>query len=67
VTRPSFETWLSRTKCYAIIDRTLFIAVPNAFVAEMLEQRMWSLIQQTTDQVCGFETSVEFVVAGQDE
>jgi hypothetical protein len=25
---------------------------------------MWSLIQQTTDQVLGYETSVEFVVGG---
>ena len=47
------------------LDRALFIATPNTFVAEMLEQRMWSLIQQTTDQVLGYETSVEFVVAGE--
>jgi chromosomal replication initiation ATPase DnaA len=67
VTRPSFETWLSKTVCYAIIGRVLFITVPNVFVAEMLEQRMWSLIHQTTDRVCGFETSVEFVVAGEEE
>ena len=63
VTRPSFETWLAKTECYAIIDETIFVSTPNTFVAEMLEQRMWSLIQQTTDQVCGFETSVQFVVA----
>ena len=67
MTRPSFETWLSGTKCYAIIDPALFIATPNAFVAEILEQRMSSLIQQTTVQVLGFETSVEFVIGGQDE
>ncbi len=67
MTRPSFETWLAKTECYAIIDRALFISTPNAFVAEMLENRMWSLIQQTTDQVLGYETSVEFVVAGDKE
>ena len=63
VTRPSYETWLKETVGIASNADEFVVGTPNTFVAEMLEQRMWSLIQQTTDQVCGFETSVQFVVA----
>jgi chromosomal replication initiator protein len=63
VTRPSFETWLRRTEGVAFRDGEFTVGTPNAFVAEMLEQRMYSLISQTVERVVKAPVEVLFRVA----
>ena len=62
VTRPSFETWLKDTLCIGMNRETVFIEAPNTFVAEMLEDRMYTLIRSTVQDVLGYEVDVDFVV-----
>ncbi|MDP6513602.1 MAG: chromosomal replication initiator protein DnaA [SAR202 cluster bacterium] len=62
VTRPSFETWLKNTVGIAFRDGEFVVGTPNAFVAEMLEQRMYSLISQTAERVVKAPVEVRFQV-----
>lgn len=51
ITRPSFETWLSHTRCISISDEVVVVEVANTFVKEMLNERMYSLIYQAARQL----------------
>lgn len=62
MTKPNFDTWLLHTTGLQVTDRTFTVGAPNAFVAEMLEQRMYTLIAQGVEGVLGRETEVEFAV-----
>ena len=62
VTRPSYETWLKDTVGVDTSDGELVVSAPNAFVAEMLEQRMYSLISQSVERVARGHTEVRFQV-----
>ena len=62
VTRPNFETWLKNTVGVSYQDGEFTVGAPNAFVAEMLEQRMYSLISQTLESVVDAEVEVRFTV-----
>ena len=62
VTRPNFETWLKNTIGVAYRDGEFVVGAPNAFVAEMLEQRMYSLISRTLESVVKSEVEIRFEV-----
>ena len=62
VTRPSYETWLKGTVGVAYRDGHFVVGTPNAFVAEMLEQRMYSLISQAMERVTKGQIELEFHV-----
>lgn len=62
VTKPNFETWLKHTSGLAYKGGEFIVGTPNAFVAEMLEQRMYSLIAQTVEGVVEDEVEVRFEV-----
>ena len=62
VPRPSFETWLKGTAGARMSDSEFVVITPNAFVAEMLDQRMYSLIAQSLEKVVGDEVEVRFEV-----
>ena len=62
VTKPNFDTWLKHTSGLAYADGEFVVGTPNAFVAEMLEQRMYSLIAQTVEGVVESEVEVRFAV-----
>ncbi|MDA0769074.1 MAG: hypothetical protein BZY79_02915 [SAR202 cluster bacterium Casp-Chloro-G4] len=62
VTRPSYETWLKGTVGISQLDGELVVGTPNAFVAEMLEQRMYTLISQTVERVTKGSADVRFQV-----
>ena len=62
VTRPNFETWLKNTVGVAYRDGEFVVGAPNAFVAEMLEQRMYSLISRTLESVVKSEVEIRFEV-----
>ena len=58
VTKPNFDTWLKHTSGLAYANDEFVVGTPNAFVAEMLEQRMYSLIAQTVEGVVEAEVEV---------
>jgi chromosomal replication initiator protein len=64
VTRPSYQTWLKNTVGISFSDGTLEVGTPSAFVAETLEQRMYSLISQAAERVAHTPIEVRFRVLG---
>jgi chromosomal replication initiator protein len=62
VTRPSYETWLKDTVGVSIATGEFVVGAPNAFVAEMLDQRMYSLICGALERVVEGEVDVKFEV-----
>ena len=67
VTRPSFETWLKNTVGVSHQNGEFTVGAPNTFVAEMLEQRMYSLISRTLEAVLESDVSVRFTVDASDK
>ena len=70
VARPAFETWLRDTDGVAHIPPSspeqpgeFIVGTANAFVSEMLEHRMYPLIERAIEHVIGEPTSVRFQVA----
>ena len=62
VTKPNFDTWLTHTTGLEVTEGTFVVGTPNAFVAEMLEQRMYSLIAREIESVLRREIEVVFRV-----
>ena len=62
VTRPSYETWLKDTVGVGYRDGAFVVGVPNGFVAEMLEKRMYSLISQAVERVTNEQVDLRFQV-----
>ena len=65
VARPAFETWFRRTDGVAHRDGEFVVGTENAFVSEMLEHRMYPLIERAIEHVIGEPTSVRFQVITQ--
>lgn len=64
VTRPCYETWFKNTSGAGRENGSLLVDTPNAFVAEMLEKRMSSIICQATERVAQEHLDVRFQVLG---
>lgn len=62
VTKSSFETWLSSTVGHRLQNESFTVSVPNNFVAEMLDQRMYSIIVSAVTQVLKKNVAVNFIV-----
>lgn len=62
VSRPSYATWLKDTVGLTIEDNRMVVGVPSPFVAQWLERRMSSLIENTISQITNQTTGVEFRV-----
>lgn len=62
VTRPNFSTWLKDTVGLELADDYFVVGAPNAFVADMLEQRMYSLIARTLESIVKRDVDVRFGV-----
>ena len=67
VTRPSYVTWLKDTVGISCRDGRLVVGTPNTFVAEMLEQRMYSLISQAAQRVVKGRVELRFEVGSTDD
>ena len=67
VARPAFETWLKDTDGVAHGDGEFVVGTSNAFVSEMLEHRMYPLIERAIEHVIGEPTSVRFQVVAQSD
>ena len=64
VTRPSYETWFKDTVGlgYDDDDGAFVVGVPGAFVAEMLEKRMYPVISQALERVTNEQVDLRFEV-----
>ena len=62
VARPAFETWLADTSGEGITDAEFVVGTSNQFVSEMLEHRMFPLIERAVEKVCGEPRSLRFIV-----
>ena len=62
ITRPNFETWLKHTSGLSWTEREFVVGCPNAFAAEMIEQRMYTLVAQTLESVLDCDVEVRFAV-----
>ena len=62
ITRPSYETWLKDTVGLTQDDGEIMVGTPSAFVSEMLEQRMYSLISDSVERVLQRTARVRFKV-----
>ena len=67
VTRPSFQTWLKDTVGIRVSETDIVVGTPSTFVAEMLEQRMHSLITDSVNQVLKNQLAIRFIVTSQGE
>ncbi len=63
VTRPMFETFLAKVGVIAVEEESVVFGAPNAFVAEMIEQRMSSLLAQALEAHLGRRVDVRIDVA----
>ena len=62
VTRPTYQTWLEGTRGAWGPGNELIVSTPSSFVASYLEQRLYSLVKRTLEQVAGGPLDVEFKV-----
>lgn len=62
VTRPTYQTWLEGTRGAWGNTNELIVSTPSSFVASYLEQRLYSLITRTLEQVAGGPLDVIFKV-----
>ena len=60
IPKPSYETWIKDTRALSFNGNILSIEVPNAFVAEMLEHRMHSMISDAAEKINGSQIEVLF-------
>ena len=65
VPKPSYETWLRGTTGMAVSDEALVVQTPNAFVSEMLDTRMYSLISRCLEGITGDPLEIRFEVGGE--
>ena len=61
----AFETWFRETDGVAHSEGEFVVGAGNAFIREMLEHRMYPLIEQAIEHVIGEPTSVRFQVVTQ--
>lgn len=62
VTRSYYRTWLEKTTGLSYEDDQFVVGVPNAFVAEYLNQNQRSLIEKTLIGLTGSDVKVSFRV-----
>ena len=62
VSRPNFDTWLKDTVGVSYQNDCFIIGAPNRFVAEWLEQRLYSLIKKILSCLTGKSIDIQFIV-----
>ena len=64
VSKDCFDTWLSKTSFVSLKAGVLTIGAPNAFVAEMLEQRLSGIVLNYVQKLAGSELRLNVEVVG---
>ena len=67
VTRPNYDTWLKHTVGKDFRNGLFVVGTPNAFVSEMLELRMYSIISQTLERVVETPVEIRFEVVSPED
>ena len=65
VPKPSYDTWVHDTEGHSLNGGVLTVLVPNTFIGEMLERRMYSVISQAVEAVMGTGVEVQFATRGE--
>ena len=60
----AYSTWLAGTSAMSLSGGVLTVAAPTAFVAEMLERRLFELVLDSVQRIAGGSTEVRIEVAG---
>lgn len=67
VSKPSYDTWLSKTKVRDVTDDMMTVLVPNEFVRSWLDQRYKIVIKELISAMTGADLEVHFVIEGSEE
>ena len=62
MTKPNFDTWLKHTAGLSWTEQAFVVGCPNAFVAEMIEQRLYTMLAQTLEILLEREVEIRFAV-----
>ncbi len=62
VSKPNYNTWLKETTGISYQDDVFTIGVPNAFVAEWLANRLYSLVKKTLAGIIGKQVEVQILI-----
>ena len=62
ISKPSFETWLSKTKPKEINNDVLIVLVPSIFVKNWLDEHYAQMINQLLHEITGTSVSAKFVI-----
>src|SRR5690625_2280056 len=62
ISKPSYDTWLSKTSVKQLNDNTLSVAVPNEFTKNWLDQRYTDVIDTLLYEMTGSKLSVKFEI-----
>ena len=60
VPKPSYDTWLLGTSGVSFAGGRLVVSAPNAFVSEMLESRMYSVVHRAVEKVAEHGVELRF-------
>ena len=64
VSEACYRTWLADTEALSWSGGVLVVGAPTAFVAEMLERRLFELVLDSVKRVSGDDVAVQVEVAG---
>ena len=62
ISKPSYDTWLSKTKVKNVSKDTLNISVPNDFTKTWLDQHYTDVINGLLYEMTGMQISVKFLI-----
>jgi len=66
VARPAFETWLRDTTGWAYAESTFVVCTQNAFVSEMLTNRLHPVIERAVREVTGKILTIKYTLKAPD-
>ncbi len=67
VSKANYTTWLKNSCGISLQENIFVIGAPNAFVAEWLTKRLYSLIKKTLTQIIGRDIDVQFIVHNKEQ
>jgi chromosomal replication initiator protein len=67
VSKPNYETWLKDTQGIRYENGVFLISTPNTFIAEWLQSRLLSLIENTLSNIIGKMVEVQFFIVSAKE
>src|SRR5690625_5421409 len=67
ISKPSYDTWLSKTEVKKLKKDTLSVAVPNEFTKNWLDQRYTDVIDTLLFEMTGSKLSVKFEIEDEED